>query len=106
MKTATPAPLAENVEVFGGFLPKIVYYSSHFPMKEWEDLIRQSGYSVRCVQSLYEIHAAPETLSVVLLDGHLTGEKELLHLEETCRDGAPLSFVSLVSSAGNGELPG
>ncbi len=106
MKTESPAALTENVGIFGGHLPKIVYYSSHFPMGEWEDLVRQSGFSVRCVHSLYEIHAAPEALSVVLLDEYLADKKELDHLDETCGDGIPLSFVSVVTSGGKTELLG
>ncbi len=106
MKTESPAALTESVAIFGGRLPNIVYYSSQFPIKEWEEFVRQSGFSVRCIQSLHEIHAAPEALSVVLLDESLVGKNELHHLDEICRDGIPLSFVSIVSSGGNAELPG
>ncbi len=106
MKTESAVALTESPDNFSSHLPQIVYHSSHFPMEEWGDIVRRNGFSLRCVHSLYEIHAVPEALSVILLDEYLADEKELEQLNETCRDGIPVSFVSVVPPGDETALHG
>ncbi len=106
MRTEPPVVFTEKLETSGSRLPKIVYHSPGFPMEEWGDLVRESGFSLRCIHSLSEILPGSEALSVILLDEDLADEKELRKLDEACRNGVPVSFVSVVSPGGETGLQG